>query len=365
MNKNTKVEDKYSELTTLFQDKTGWNKARVKFFVLFICSMCKLQTVSFVKLSQGFEGKAFQESNLRRIQRFFAGFVIDNHLIANIVFSLLPQKPPYKLSLDRTNWKFGKTDINILMLSVCYKGVALPILWTLLPKRGNSNSSERKELLSQYIELFGTGSIDSFMADRELIGGDWFEELISCKIPFYIRIRGNMKVRVPGKGTKKAFWLFNHLKVNQSLNYHGLVYVGNNLVYLSGVKSFVRSEKQYDILIIASFCKQDQALINYKERWQIETMFRAMKTSGFNIEDTHLTDLERISKLIALIAVAFVWVYRIGIDKHLNIKKIKIKKHGRRAFSFFKYGLIRLAHAILNSTDNLEFRNCVKILSCT
>jgi hypothetical protein len=84
------------------------------------------------------------------------------------------------------------------MLSVCYKGVALPILWTLLPKRGNSNSCERKKLLGQYIRLFGTGTIDSFLADREFIGGDWFEELIPCKIPFYIRIRGNMKVQVPG-----------------------------------------------------------------------------------------------------------------------------------------------------------------------
>ena len=320
MKKNTKVEDKYSELTTLFKDKTGWNKARVRFFVLFICSMCKLQTVSFVKLSQGFEGKASQESNLRRIQLFFAGFIIDNHLIANIVFSLLPQKPPYKLSLDRTNWKFGKTDINILMLSICYKGVALPILWTLLPKRGNSNSDERKQLLNQYIELFGTASIDSFMADREFIGGNWFDELIRCQIPFYIRIRGNMKVRVPGKGVKKAFWLFNQLKVNQSLNYNGLVYVGENLVYLSGVKSFVRSENRCDLLIIASFNKQDQAFINYRERWQIETMFRAMKTSGFNLEDTHLTDLERISKLIALITVAFVWVYRNSILSTVSLK---------------------------------------------
>lgn len=365
MNKNTKVEDKYSELTTLFKDKTGWNKARVKFFVLFICSMCKLQTVSFVKLSQGFEGKAMQESNLRRIQRFFATYAIDNHLIAKIVFSLLPHEPPYKLSLDRTNWKFGKTDINILMLSVCYKGVALPILWTLLPKRGNSNCHERKELLDQYIKLFGSSSIDSFMADREFIGGDWFDELIQCRIPFYIRIRNNMKVVVPGKGEKKAFWLFNHLKVNQSLHYKGLVYIGDNLVYLSGVKTFIKSENRNDIMIIASFSKQDQAIVNYKERWQIETMFKAMKTSGFNLEDTHLTDLERISKLIALISIAFVWVYRIGLDKNMNIKKIKIKKHGRMAFSFFKYGLIRIAHAILNSLDNREFNKCVKILSCT
>jgi hypothetical protein len=61
-------------------------------------------------------------------------------------------------------------------------------------------------------------------------------------------------------------------------------------------------------------------------------MFRAMKSSGFNLEDTHLTDLNRISKLLAVVAIAFVWAYLAGIDKHLNIKPIRIKKHGRRAY---------------------------------
>jgi len=60
------------------------------------------------------------------------------------------------------------------------------------------------------------------MADKEFIGGDWFDELIRCQIPFYIKIRGNMKIRVPGK-VKKTFWLFNQLKVIQTLNYNGLV----------------------------------------------------------------------------------------------------------------------------------------------
>jgi hypothetical protein len=55
--------------------------------------------------------------------------------------------------------------------------------------KSNSNNDERERLLNQYIELFGAANIDSFMADREFIGGDWFAELIRCQIPFYIRIR--------------------------------------------------------------------------------------------------------------------------------------------------------------------------------
>lgn len=33
-----------------------------------------------------------------------------------------------------------------------------------------------------------------------------------------------------------------------------------------------------------------------------------LKTKGFNLEDTHLTDHERISKLFALLTITFAWV---------------------------------------------------------
>jgi hypothetical protein len=362
---NTKADNKYSELIELFKETTNWHRARVKCTVSIICAMCKLQTVSFVKLAQGFEGEACYESSHRRIQRFFAEFIIDRTLVARLIFSLLPSKPPYRLSLDRTNWKYGNTDINILMLSVCYKGVAIPILWKMLPKRGNSNASERQELFHEYLELFGISTISAFMADREFIGEEWFEYLIYERVPFYIRIRENMKIRVAGKGIKTAFWMFNHLKLGSYHHHKELVYLGKNLVYLSGLKAFNPNTGKVEFVIIASFNRQDQALINYKDRWQIETMFRAMKSSGFNMEATHLTNLDRLSTLLSVIAIAFVWAYLAGIDKHENVTPIKVKKHGRRAYSYFKYGLIRIAHAVLNTLDTSEFDKCIKVLSCT
>jgi len=51
--------------------------------------------------------------------------------------------------------------------------------------------------------------------------------------------------------------------------------------------------------IVISFNKPENAPEIYKERWQIETAFSALKTSGFNIEDTRLTEIERIEKLFA------------------------------------------------------------------
>ena len=63
-----------------------------------------------------------RDSNLRRLQRFLAGYALSLDLIAIVIFALLPVKTGLVLSLDRTNWKFGDVNINILMLGVTYKG---------------------------------------------------------------------------------------------------------------------------------------------------------------------------------------------------------------------------------------------------
>jgi len=98
-------------------------------------------------------------------------------------------------------------------------------------------------------------------------------------------------------------------------------------------------------------------------RWQIETVFKALKTSGFNIEDMHLTDIDRINKLFAMVLVAFVWTYRVGIFLDY-IRPSKIKKHGRRAQNLFKCRLTHLAN-VLFFNDIDKFSQCCKFLTCT
>lgn len=83
--------------------------------------------------------------------------------------ALLPHKGPYTLSIDRTNWQFGTTDINALVLGITYEGVAFPILFHLLPKRGNSNTAERIEIIDRFVRLFGKPAIESLVGDREFV----------------------------------------------------------------------------------------------------------------------------------------------------------------------------------------------------
>lgn len=350
-----------SVLNSHFQGKL--NLSRVKFISHFIIALCKVQTVTFEKLSNAFDTKASSESSLRRIQRFIANYSLDSDLIARLIFNLLPKKDTLILSIDRTNWKFGQTNINILMLGVVYNGVAFPLLFAMLNKRGNSNSKERIRLVNRFVRLFGKDVIESIVADREFVGQQWLEFLNRNKIRYYIRIRHNFRVFIPHKNKEiKASHLFTRFRVNEFVYYNKIVRINGELCYLSGCKLNTSKGKQ-DFLIIVSFNKPEKALLDYKKRWQIEMCFKAMKSSGFDIEKTHLQDIDRIEKLILLVMIAFIWCYKVGIYLH-KIKPIYIKKHGRKAKSIFKYGLNFIAKSLLNACSQNNI-NINQFLSCT
>jgi len=99
---NTRTESKnnilFATLSSTFGD--NMNLARIKFFGLFICALCKVQTVCFEKVATAFDSDAMVDSSLRRIQRFMAEYMLDTRLIARFVFSLLTD-------IDRINKLFA------------------------------------------------------------------------------------------------------------------------------------------------------------------------------------------------------------------------------------------------------------------
>jgi hypothetical protein len=340
--------DKYSDLQKILQKELPINAARLKCIVLLVVALLKVQSVSLERLSQGFENEVELSSNVRRIKRFFAHFDLCGNMIARLLFKLLPISGPFKLSLDRTNWKFGTTHINILVLGVIHKGVSIPILWTFLTnKSGNSDQKTRIELLQRYVSLFGEDSIEWLTADREFIGKIWLQFLIDHRIRFFIRIRENMEVFTSQKGTVRAFWFFNSMGFNNPYFYPKIVRLKGCWVYLSGMK-FINDQGKIEFLIVASYQKTGNALIYYKDRWQIETMFKAFKTAGFHLEETHLVDYQRLNRLLMIVALAFLWSYKVGIYRNQHVRPIEIKKHGRADKSLFAYGLEALAQAFLN-----------------
>lgn len=132
----------------------NWHGARIDFLARFLIAIIKVSTVNLTHIAAAFSGKAETDSNYKRIYRFLKDFAVDFDLIASIIARIfLPPGEKWLLTIDRSNWKFGKKNINFLVLGVAYKGMAIPLFWSLLPKRGNSNAEERLSKLFALVAI--------------------------------------------------------------------------------------------------------------------------------------------------------------------------------------------------------------------
>ena len=149
--------------------------------------------------------------------------------------------------------------INFLVLSVVHGGIAFPLFWQLLAKRGNSNTQERIELLGQFLKVVGSDKIDCLVADREFIGAEWFAWLRANHIPFYIRIRHDMKVSRTTGALSPAF--FRSLPRSTSCSLIGPRLVCGHWLWVTGMHL-----PSGAYLIVASNRPGHQALEVYKRK---------------------------------------------------------------------------------------------------
>lgn len=339
--------DHTTMLTDVLKLHFGWNLARIKCLSCLIIALFKVKTVNFAELATAFSGPAQVESHYRRLQRFFKEVKIQQDMVAQLVASMLPYEQ-FILSMDRTNWMLGCVAINFLVLSIVHQGTAFPIFWIVLPKKGNSNTTERIQLIDQFLEVFGAHQIKCLVADREFIGEDWFRYLIKHRIKFRIRIKKNMKVSRSNGQVSPAENFFRSLPVLTGCCLSGCRLVCGHRLWITGMRL-----ESGDYLIIVSHDESDQVMEDYAKRWKIEVLFQSLKERGFNFEDVNLKDEECLKRLFAVITIAFCWAYHVGAWLH-DRKPIRLKKHQRPAKSVFRYGFDQIRNLLFNPQDKQE-----------
>jgi hypothetical protein len=267
-----------------------------------------------------------------------------------------------KILIDRTEWKFGETWINILTLSVAYKNLAIPVLWEVVNHKGNATALEHSAIIKKFVAEFGAHRILRVYADREFGSYELFSYLIKNKIDFHIRLKTSHL-----SGGKSFLQIWRNASEKVKLRGKVKVEVFGLELFVSCVKYQKDGKTEY--LIVASKEKNKYAIEEYKVRWQIETMFGCLKSRGFNFEETHLTIPEKISKLLMLLGLGLLLAIKMGefqveITKQV---KMKLKKNKRYAKSLFRIGLDALQTLLFNyhkPKKNKELEMFILLLSC-
>lgn len=349
-----------TQFRRVLQPHLNWHGARLAFVALFLIALFRVKTVNLAELATGFCGTAQTDSHYKRLQRFFTDFELDYPAIAHAVVRLMAIPEPWVLSLDRTEWQFGGCVFNILTLGIVHEGIAFPLVYFLLDKRGNSNTDERIDLMQEFFALFPERKIAFLATDREFVGKDWLGYLLQRpKTPIRARIRESEYLS-DGSKSLRASVLFADLRPQQVKVLSKRRRLWGHWVYIAATRL-----EDNSLLLVVTDQHPETAIADYAKRWGIETLFGAFKTRGFCLESTHFIDQYRLRKLFALLSLALCWAFLTGLWLHQH-HPLKLKAHGRREKSLFRYGFDHIRNIVLNLDHKMaEFFEILQFLSCT
>lgn len=317
----------------------GLSKSRFETLAVLIMGLAQSRTVNLTHLACHLPGDASHASGYRRLQRFFQFVRLDMDCMALLVVHMLKLGRRKCLALDRTNWKIGSTDVNILVLAIVTRRFRVPLLWSLIGHQGHSDTQQRIDLMQRYLALFGADTIDLLLADREFVGARWMDFLNENNVPFAIRVREDMTVTLADGKT----WSFKALMRRKRVARVWAQWQGR----LNGGPTTTRQPLGFaakrladgQLLIVATNqADAPHALRNYRKRWGIECLFADAKSRGLNLEDTRLRAVEKLSCLLVIVTLAITWAYRCATVS-MGMKTIPRKTHGRRQKSWFRIGL--------------------------
>lgn len=337
----------------------GLGKSRLETLSMLPIGLIHGRTVNLSHIASQCHGPARYASKYRRLQRFFQHVHLDQAVIAALVVRLLKLTRPTCLALDRTCWKLGRRDVNILMLAIVTRRFRVPLLWSVLARPGNSDTAQRIALLQRYPALFEPRSIDLLLADREFIGADWLAFLANSRIPFAIRVRPDLFMALADDSLWSIATLLRTKRARHTIHTFDLFLPGTRLPLKLAAKRLASGEW---LLVMTNTSEPRRALQVYRRGWGIECLFGDAKTRGLNLEDTRMTHPAKIDTLTAILTLAIAWIYQTATAA-MGLKAIPRKTHGPRGKSWFRTGLDALRGNLLNaplSTATLWAKRCPK-----
>ena len=281
-----KTDNRYASLLDKFKEEYAReHQTRLKNVLVVLCAILVKETVNLNKLKNqvgvilGTTGRQ-TDSHYKRLTRFFnedfhqfSLWKVLLQVVVKLLVKQLDQRGGGKyLLLDATSWELGSVRIQLLVLSILYQGVSIPIFWVNLSKKGHSNFDERKRFLQMATCLHSLKGM-TLIADREYIGREWFTWLVEeMGLDWVIRVPIRDYKHEISQGKKSYSALIKKARagklVAQAVEIAGKPY---QFVAFRNAQATTKEEELVLLLTSLKGPKKRIALI-YGLRWQIECM---------------------------------------------------------------------------------------------
>jgi len=309
--------------------KKQFNYPQYLMLLILINLLQNLKTVRLEELARRFPVPIQLRSRVKKIQRFLS---MEQFNIKHLWFPILitwikqewnSQKIIY-LVIDRSQWR----AINLLMVSIVYERRSIPVYFTLLERKGNSNLAQQQQVLLPVFELLKDYKI-TLLGDREFCGvelGRWL--LQEQKVNFSLRLKKNEYVELE----EQIWFQLSDLGLTPGMSCY---YQGVRVTKTKGFGGFnlaAKWKRNYQgkssketWFILTNLDSLSAATDSSAKRMGIEEMFRDFKRGGYNLKITRVND-RRLVSLVLLICLS----YSLSTFVGQNIKSKGIAKYVSR-----------------------------------
>jgi hypothetical protein len=256
---------------------------------------------------------------LQRLRRWILRdtFAVDEVLLRAVRACLGPRRDPIVLLVDRTEWD----DHNLLYAAVPFRGRALPVAVQWLPD-GSTHHTRFAALLEHAAPALPPATPVIVVADREFGNAQVIRVIRARGWHFCLRYkhdtwfqtldgdRWQARDRFPRRGQRL---LWSEVLVQEQ---------GSGPWQVAAF--WAPSEKEPWVLV--GDLPAERLALLYRRRMRIDEMFSDLKSRGFNLEKTRLTDPHRLVRLARLLALAYLWM--------LLLAAVAVRRGHRRLVDF-------------------------------
>ena len=179
----------------------------------------------------------------------------------------------------------------------------------------------------------------TLLADREYIGRNWFIFLVDeLSLNFVIRLpQGDYKTDL---GHLYGQFI-RDIKKGKTKDIP--IKIGNHIFRLVGTKNLNPENNDDNLLILLTNLphKKHKIIAIYGLRWQIECMFKCLKSNGFNLEDLGFINPKKVRLMLCIVIACYVLCVCEGI-KRIKKKRKKTKQNNRISVFHQGYEIVSL-----------------------
>jgi len=322
-------------------EPTGQQARHLNTLAGMISGIVGSQRVNLPTVAKKVPGRAKKESRVKSYSRWLNNERIEPEIyFMPFAKALLAGLAHQTLVLAIDGSEVGRGCLT-LMISVIYRKRALPLAWVVVKGvKGHFPEEAHVALLQQVQSMISPDSDVIFLGDGEFDGVE-LQAAIEQAGWFYVcRTAKNIQMV-----KEDDLFSFQDLDIAPG-TCRGIPDVLFTLAAYGPVLTIAWWDAKYKqpIYLVTNMELVEEACFWYRKRFRIETFFSDQKSRGFHLHKSHISNPQRLARLMIAACLAYIWIIFLGTLAKAHDWVSTIHRTDRCDLSLFKLGLELLEH---------------------